>query len=308
MRGREPGRSVWYGRESVYRAHMALSSQILPQAAQPHRHHLCGNKPTSSALSSNDSAVSEVTIRGSDNDASMFQLVKLRKDLPASSDTPQARKATTTPPAIAGAGVVNNKMTSNRPTVSPKIKPSPPPPVYLRDKNKWSAVSSAFDRFEIQYISARNLAYSIKITVPTITDFKGLNNYSTNNIASHNHLLENERNVKAVICGIPFESTTDEVMTDLAYQGYAVQSRTDCTERTTPQLDKCWRSLTKPPTLRTFLKNCLSGSIQQLGYQTEHAPWKLHQYYVLTIMLALRVVKSAGFAELKSDFYRDRTE
>ncbi|GBP85170.1 hypothetical protein EVAR_61015_1 [Eumeta japonica] len=42
------------------------------------------------------------------------------KDLPACPDTPQAEEATAAPPTITGADVVNNKMTCNRPTATPK--------------------------------------------------------------------------------------------------------------------------------------------------------------------------------------------
>ncbi|GBO99417.1 hypothetical protein EVAR_623_1 [Eumeta japonica] len=109
------------------------------------------------------------------------------EDSPASSNTPQARETTATPP--------------------------------------YNAVSSACDRLKIQYASARNLVDSIKITVPRITDFRGLNNYLiNNNIVFYTHPLVEECKVKAVIRGIPVEFTTNEVMTDLANRGYAVHS------------------------------------------------------------------------------------
>ncbi|GBP64956.1 hypothetical protein EVAR_36576_1 [Eumeta japonica] len=182
-----------------------------------------GKRTASSALSSDDSEVSDTTIRGSDDDASEFQLVKPRKiknkktrrqrvsktdsddtetepistapinfeDPPVSPDTPQAREVTAAPPVIAGSGVVNNKTTGNRSTAFPTIKPTPP--VYLRNKTKWSAVTSACDRLKIQYTRARNLTDSIKITVPTTTHFRGINNYLINiNIVFHTHPLEEE--------------------------------------------------------------------------------------------------------------------
>ncbi|GBP61901.1 hypothetical protein EVAR_41716_1 [Eumeta japonica] len=102
---------------------------------------------------------------------------------------------------------------ANRPTALPPPKLSRPP-MYLKDKTKRSAVSSACDRPKTQYTSARNLADSIKITAPTITDddFRGLNNYLiNNNIAFHTYPLDEERKVKAVIRGIPVEFTTSEV-------------------------------------------------------------------------------------------------
>ncbi|GBP66686.1 hypothetical protein EVAR_79041_1 [Eumeta japonica] len=159
-----------------------------------------GKRTASSALSSDDSEVFDATIRGSDDDAKEFQLVKPRKtknkktrrrrvsktnsddmetelvprvpinfkDLSAFIDTPQAREATAVSPAIAGANVVNNKMTGNRLTTPPKLNLLPQ--------------------------------------------------------SFHTHPLDEECKVKAVIRSILVEFPTDEVMTDLAYQGYAVHS------------------------------------------------------------------------------------
>ncbi|GBP92155.1 hypothetical protein EVAR_34147_1 [Eumeta japonica] len=94
------------------------------------------------------------------------------------------------------------KTTGAKPVAPPKVKP--PPPIYLRDKSKWSTVSVECNRLHIQYTNARNLMDSIKITVSTIQDYRNLTRLLINGkIPFHTHPLDEERKIKAVIKGIP---------------------------------------------------------------------------------------------------------
>ncbi|GBP87142.1 hypothetical protein EVAR_102325_1 [Eumeta japonica] len=150
-----------------------------------------GKRTASSALSSDDSEVSDTTIRGSDDDASEFQLVKPRK--------------------------IKNKTRRQRVSKTDS------------DDTETEPISTAPINFEDPPVSPTHLKLeknptdSIKITVPTTTHFRGINNYLINiNIVFHTHPLEEEHKVKAIIHGIPVEFTIDQVMTDLGYQGYAI--------------------------------------------------------------------------------------
>ncbi|GBP02055.1 Nucleic-acid-binding protein from transposon X-element [Eumeta japonica] len=115
------------------------------------------------------------------------------------------------------------KNTGAKPVAPPKVKP--PPPIYLRDKSKWSTVSVECNRLHIHYTNARNLMDSIKITVSTIQDYRNLTRLLINGkIPFHTHPLDEERKIKAVIKGIPLEIQTDEVKNDLVNQGYPICS------------------------------------------------------------------------------------
>ncbi|GBP88952.1 Nucleic-acid-binding protein from transposon X-element [Eumeta japonica] len=212
-------------------------------------------KRAASVLSDDGSSGSDSTIRGSEaEDQDHFKVVRSKKclrkranrsnrhyqsdsimeldqlstnpsnqmDSPASPDpAPVQDKVILGTPVTEKAAPT--KTTGAKPVAPPKVKP--PPPIYLRDKSKWSTVSVECNRLHIHYTNARNLMDSIKITVSTIQDYRNLTRLLINGkIPFHTHPLDEERKIKAVIKGIPLEFQTDEVKNDLVNQGYPICS------------------------------------------------------------------------------------
>ncbi|GBP89487.1 Histone H2B.3 [Eumeta japonica] len=219
-------------------------------------------KRSSSAISSDElSSHSDGTVKGSDVEEGPFQTViakrKNRKvarrqrkisnnssnsdmeietrqlkpttktDSPASPDPP-ATQATVTATEKVTVGLNSFKKAGVKPSPPPKTKA--PPPMYLRDKSKWSLIAAECTRLHINFTKAQNTKSGIKITVASIEDFRNLNRYLVqNNLPFHTFALEEERKVKAVIKGIPTELDVDYIKEDLDRQGYPFLRCTGCT-------------------------------------------------------------------------------
>ncbi|GBO98762.1 hypothetical protein EVAR_101276_1 [Eumeta japonica] len=99
----------------------------------------------------------------------------------------------------------------------------PPPPIILRNKSEWNAVSSECSRLHINYAKAQNTVHGIKITVNNSDDFRKLNSFLiNNNYPFHTFALEEKRKIKAVIKGVPVEIEAEEIKIDLERQAYSV--------------------------------------------------------------------------------------
>ncbi|GBP92954.1 Nucleic-acid-binding protein from transposon X-element [Eumeta japonica] len=189
---------------------------------------------------------------------------------PDSPDTPVARGPvnaakqaihTTQPAKISGA----------KPMAPPKIKP--PPPIYLRDKGKWNAVSAECSRLHINYTSARNTLYGIKITVDSISDFRSLNSLlMKSNFPFHTYALEEECKIKAVFRNIPLEIPTDCIKFDLENKNYPVFAVHRMHRRDGTEIGLVLAVLHKSDTAKVIFKSpprvCgLSGIIVEAPYR-----------------------------------------
>ncbi|GBP96933.1 Nucleic-acid-binding protein from transposon X-element [Eumeta japonica] len=232
-----------------------VASTAMSRSASPSPSIVSGKRPASARSSDASTDQSDGTVRGSDsNGDDCFTTVANKKrstrsrkrrnaannnpsmdidvqsaaptsfiDSPASPDCPD------TPVAYGPVNAANQathtiqppKTSDAKPTAPPKIKP--PPPIYLRDKSKWNAVSAECSRLHINYTSARNTLHGIKITVESISDFRSLNSLLIKSkFPFHTYALEEERKIKAVLRNIPLEIPTDCIKSDLEKQNYPV--------------------------------------------------------------------------------------
>ena len=113
-------------------------------------------------------------------------------------------------------------MTGSQP---PILKCRAPPPVFLRDKSRWSEISNLCTAQKVNYTRAENTGVAIKIEVPSIEDFRSLTRLlSVNKAPYHTYALPEERKVRVVLRGIPTELPTEDVANDLTKQGYTVEA------------------------------------------------------------------------------------
>lgn len=106
----------------------------------------------------------------------------------------------------------------------PERKVKPPPPIFLRQKEKWEAVSTACRMRGIIYTHARSTKDGIKVQVPTPSDHRKLTAFLRDQrIGFHTYALEDERLLRVVIRGLPVEITPDSIKADLCAQGFPVR-------------------------------------------------------------------------------------
>ncbi|GBP87550.1 hypothetical protein EVAR_65171_1 [Eumeta japonica] len=188
---------------------------------------VCSGKRLSRALSSESdgSEQSDATIKGSDEDEdNPYQVVRRKakrvtrrqkvsnqninatQPLPmevASLESPTSPDPSVGQTAISAPRQVCNdgksiKTIGSKPSAPPRAKI--PPPVCLRDKSRWNAVSAKYSGRRILYILAQNSKHGIKITTTIIDDFCELNNYLIkSDIPFYTFALKEEHKVKVVL-------------------------------------------------------------------------------------------------------------
>ncbi|CAG4966364.1 unnamed protein product [Parnassius apollo] len=100
-----------------------------------------------------------------------------------------------------------------------------PPPVFLRDKAKFTQLSKTCYDAGIKYDHAVNLGEAIKIIPTSIEDFRAITRlFTAERISYHTYALPEERKVRAVIRGVPFEFSNEEILEDLKSQGFPVEA------------------------------------------------------------------------------------
>ncbi|KAA5713321.1 hypothetical protein F3G22_28470, partial [Klebsiella pneumoniae] len=104
-------------------------------------------------------------------------------------------------------------------------KTQTPPPVILQEKAAWERVSLALKAKNINDTNARNLANGIQIKVRTSDDHRALSSYlRKERISFHTYTLQEERELRVVIRGIPKELDVELVKAALLEQGLPVNS------------------------------------------------------------------------------------
>ncbi|TLP06441.1 hypothetical protein FEG24_18960, partial [Acinetobacter baumannii] len=137
---------------------------------------------------------------------------KISKAVNASRPRPQTPVA---PPARA--------TPSPRPVAQNKTQT--PPPVILQEKAAWDRVCLALKAKNINFTNARNLANGIQIKLRTPDDHRALSSYlRKERISFHTYTLQEERELRVVIRGIPKELDVELVKADLLEQGLPVNS------------------------------------------------------------------------------------
>ncbi|TLO55185.1 hypothetical protein FEG31_19275, partial [Acinetobacter baumannii] len=104
-------------------------------------------------------------------------------------------------------------------------KTQTPPPVILQEKAAWDRVCLALKAKNINFTNARNLANGIQIKVQTPDDHRALSSYlRKERISFHTYTLQEERELRVVIRGIPKELDVELLKADLLEQGLPVNS------------------------------------------------------------------------------------
>lgn len=131
----------------------------------------------------------------------------------SSADTAPARKAT--PP-------------TSRPHTRCDPQPAKvtlPPPVFVRDVNKWTEISTLCTNEKVHYTHAKNVGVAVKVQTPTRDDFRNLTRLlTTRKVAYHTYALPEERKVRAVLRNMPHEISNEDIHKDLVAQGFPAES------------------------------------------------------------------------------------
>ncbi|KAA5635062.1 hypothetical protein F3G63_34165 [Pseudomonas aeruginosa] len=145
-----------------------------------------------------------------------------------SSTTKQTKSATASRPQVV---VTPESDSARRVTPPPRPKPAPapkaaaPPPLILQEKTAWNRVSQALQANKINYTHARNVAHGIQIKVATPGDHRALSAYlRKENIGFHTYALQEDRELRVVIRGVPKELDIDYIKEDLTAQSLPLVS------------------------------------------------------------------------------------
>lgn len=139
------------------------------------------------------------------------------------------RKMPTSSPGIK----ISNKYTALAGTSGTQPKPIPTaeadntqrkrtrvPPIFLRNKDKWTAISRHLLNNQIEYRKATNTGVGIKIEPTTPNDYRFIIRYfDTEKFEYFSYALQEDKPLSVVIRGVPVEITEAEVEQDLAAQG-----------------------------------------------------------------------------------------
>lgn len=180
------------------------------------------SEPTPSEASSRPS--SEMETSGSEDNSSSessvetdYTVVSSRKRSRKGKKGPSKAPKITDSQTSAVEKTVEPPKVSTRPTTSGTIpeggrKAPAPPPLYIQDKSKWTAVSSWCNELHINFKSARSTPQGIKVDVPSSKDHRALSKVlRERNIAFHTYTLPEDRLLRVVIRNIPKEVSCGEV-------------------------------------------------------------------------------------------------
>ncbi|KAJ8911153.1 hypothetical protein NQ315_008338 [Exocentrus adspersus] len=115
----------------------------------------------------------------------------------------------------------------------PRYSPRPPqaeqpkiPPIVLRKQENWSHVSRLLKDRKANYVKAKMIGdNSIAITPATAADYRLITKVlEADKQEYHTYSLHEERNLRAVIRGIPTGISEEEIKADLVEQGFTVLS------------------------------------------------------------------------------------
>lgn len=96
------------------------------------------------------------------------------------------------------------------------------PPIVLRDKTKWTALSGELRRKGLSYSKAQNIPDGIRIYPNTEKDFRGVTSFfSMQSVPYHTYQLPSEKLLNVVLRGIPLEIPIEDVQRDLGEMGFS---------------------------------------------------------------------------------------
>lgn len=111
------------------------------------------------------------------------------------------------------------KTTAN---VQPHIEKAPP--IVIRDKSKWTFVSSEITKNKLNYTKAISTSKGIKVEPCTVDDYKNMIRLlrDTLKVQYHTFDLNSEKPLKVVLRGVIPEITDEEIQSDLITKGYPI--------------------------------------------------------------------------------------
>lgn len=97
------------------------------------------------------------------------------------------------------------------------------PPIFLKNKEKWTATSCHFAATKIKFNRASNTGQGIKIEPATSTDYRHMVHFfEREKCEFFTYALPEDKPLSAVIRGVPLEFTETEVTQDLAAKGFKI--------------------------------------------------------------------------------------
>lgn len=100
-----------------------------------------------------------------------------------------------------------------------------PPPIIIHEKKAWSDVSKWTLENGVQFESARSIAQGIRVQVLTTDDHRRLTAHlRETTIGYHSYALEDERQLRVVLKGIPKEIETETIFNDLSSQDLPIKA------------------------------------------------------------------------------------
>lgn len=99
-----------------------------------------------------------------------------------------------------------------------------PPPLYIRDKERWFAISAWCNSHRVSYKSARSTAQGIKVEVSTTDDHRALSKMlGEQRIPYHTYTMPEDKLLRAVIKNVPREFAKEEILESLKAQNLPVR-------------------------------------------------------------------------------------
>ncbi|KAJ8915733.1 hypothetical protein NQ315_000669 [Exocentrus adspersus] len=151
---------------------------------------------------------------------------RLTPDQPGSDDERAKTRRTGEADETASTSKEATKVAPQVPSEAPHTEPSKIPPVVLRKQENWSHVSRLLKEKMANYTKAKMIGEgSIAITPVTAADYRLITKVlEADKQEYHTYSLQEDRNLRAVIRGIPTGVAEEEIKADLVEQGFTVLS------------------------------------------------------------------------------------
>ncbi|CAH2099939.1 unnamed protein product [Euphydryas editha] len=141
-------------------------------------------------------------------------------DSPASPDPPAASAPILAAPLSPAA----QQSTPLTPAANSQPRVKAPPPVFIQDKTCWDRVSRLLSEKRIHFTHARSTAQGIRVLVQDSTTHRRLTSFlRMENISFHTYALDDEKQLRVVLRGIPKEIPISSIMEDLKLQNLPVR-------------------------------------------------------------------------------------
>ncbi|CAH2097931.1 unnamed protein product [Euphydryas editha] len=136
-------------------------------------------------------------------------------DSPASPDPPAASAPNLAAPLSPAA----QQSTPPTPAADSQPRVKAPPPVFIQDKTSWDRVSRLLSEKRIHFTHARSTAQGIRVLVQDSTTHRRLTAFlRLEGISFHTYALEEEKQLRVVIRGVPKEIPVSSITEDLNRQ------------------------------------------------------------------------------------------